>query len=39
VTEQGIAQPVGAGTLRVLVTGPDRLDGPLDTLYVERWVP
>jgi len=39
VTEQGIAQPVGAGTLRVLTTGPDRLDGPLDTLYVERWVP
>jgi methylthioribose-1-phosphate isomerase len=39
VTERGIAQPVGAGTLRVLVTGPDRLDGPLDALYVERWVP
>jgi methylthioribose-1-phosphate isomerase len=39
VTERGIAQPVSAGTLRVLVTGPDRLDGPLDALYVERWVP
>jgi methylthioribose-1-phosphate isomerase len=38
VTEQGIAQPVSAGTLRVLVTGPDRLDGPPGDVYVERWV-
>jgi methylthioribose-1-phosphate isomerase len=38
VTETGIAQPVSAGTLRVLVTGPDRLDGPLGAAYVERWV-
>ena len=38
VTERGIAQPVSAGTLRVLVTGPDRLDGPSGDVYVERWV-
>jgi len=38
VTEQGVAQPVSAGTLRVLVTGPDRLDGPPADVYVERWV-
>jgi len=38
VTEQGIAQPVSAGTLRVLVTGPGRLDGPPGDVYVERWV-
>jgi len=38
VTEQGIAQPVIAGTLRVLVTGPERLDGPPGDVYVERWV-
>lgn len=39
VTERGIAQPVGAGTLRVLVAGSSRPDGPLADAYVERWVP
>jgi methylthioribose-1-phosphate isomerase len=39
VTEQGIAQPVGAGTLRVLMAGSGRPDGPLADIYVERWVP
>ncbi len=38
VTERGIAQPVGAGTLRVLVAGSGRPDGPLADTYVERWV-
>jgi methylthioribose-1-phosphate isomerase len=36
VTEVGIAQPVGAGTLRVLVAGSGRPDGPLADAYVER---
>jgi methylthioribose-1-phosphate isomerase len=39
VTERGVAQPVGAGTLRVLVAGSGRPDGPLADAYVERWVP
>ncbi len=39
VTERGVAQPVGAGTLRVLVAGSGRPDSPLADAYVERWVP
>ena len=38
VTERGIAQPVSAGTLRVLMAGSGRPDGPLAGTYVERWV-
>jgi methylthioribose-1-phosphate isomerase len=37
VTEQGVAQPVTTGTLRVLGAGPGCADGPLTAAYVERW--
>jgi methylthioribose-1-phosphate isomerase len=37
VTEQGVIQPVSAGNLRVLGTGPDAAATPQATLYVERW--
>jgi methylthioribose-1-phosphate isomerase len=36
VTERGIAQPVSAGTLRVLGRGSGPQDGPLAAVYVER---
>lgn len=37
VTERGVAQPVTAGTLRLLGRGPGRQDGPLAAVYMERW--
>jgi methylthioribose-1-phosphate isomerase len=37
VTEQGVAQPPTAGTLRVLTAGSGEADGPLAAVYVERW--
>jgi methylthioribose-1-phosphate isomerase len=37
VTEQGVAQPVTTGTLRVLGAGPGCADGALTAAYVERW--
>ncbi len=36
VTERGVAQPVVAGTLRVLSAGPSNAAGPLADVYVER---
>jgi methylthioribose-1-phosphate isomerase len=36
VTEQGIVQPVTAGTLRVLGRGSSRQDGPVAAVYMER---
>jgi methylthioribose-1-phosphate isomerase len=37
VTERGVAQPPGAGTLRVLASGSGKVEGPLADIYVERW--
>lgn len=37
VTERGVAQPVTEGTLRVLSEGSSDSDGPLGSIYVERW--
>jgi methylthioribose-1-phosphate isomerase len=37
VTERGIVQPVTAGNLRLLGGGPGPQDGPLATVYMERW--
>ncbi|HLQ54605.1 MAG TPA: S-methyl-5-thioribose-1-phosphate isomerase [Streptosporangiaceae bacterium] len=36
VTERGVAQPVNAGTLRVLSAGPGSAEGPPADVYVER---
>lgn len=36
VTERGVAQPVNAGTLRVLSAGSSNAEGPLADVYVER---
>jgi methylthioribose-1-phosphate isomerase len=36
VTERGVAQPVTAGSLRVLGAGPSAPDGPPADVYVER---
>jgi methylthioribose-1-phosphate isomerase len=37
VTERGVAQPVTAGTLRLLGRGSGQQDSPLAAAYVERW--
>jgi methylthioribose-1-phosphate isomerase len=37
VSEYGVVQPVTAGNLRVLGTGPATGEGPLAAAYVERW--
>jgi methylthioribose-1-phosphate isomerase len=37
VTERGVAQPVTAGTLRVLDEGSARAQNDLASAYVERW--
>jgi methylthioribose-1-phosphate isomerase len=37
VTERGVAQPVTAGTLRVLGDGPARAQNALASAYMERW--
>jgi methylthioribose-1-phosphate isomerase len=37
VTERGVAQPVTAGTLRVLGGGPARAQNALALAYMERW--
>jgi methylthioribose-1-phosphate isomerase len=37
VTEGGVAQPVTAGTLRVLGAGSARVQNDLASAYVERW--
>jgi methylthioribose-1-phosphate isomerase len=39
VTERGVAQPVTAGSLRVLGAGPARTQSDLASAYVERWEP
>ncbi len=36
VTERGVAQPVNAGSLRVLSAGSSNAEGPLADVYVER---